>query len=444
MTEFFFFFIIAAAIIVIAVWAWVRVNRSKMADWSSQLDEEAAMMVAIEREMARRQANVAEALAFLRSKDERFSRAVLEDFLYALFAAVHKARGEKRLDVLAPYLDENVLSVLKGRRVSGVRDIIVGGMRTESVLANPSARRVLMTIVFTANYTEGEGNGATSYYVEERWKLSRGADAQSRKPDVAAVIGCPNCGAPLEKLVDEKCRYCNQVTRSADFDWRVEAIEETGREARGPILTGLVEEVGTDEPTKVAFDARKLYAELSQRDPAFDWQLFLARVELVFRTFHEAWSNRDLKPMRPYLSDALFETERYWVTTYLEQKLRNVTERRHLVSVELVRVVRDAFYDSLTVRLFAECVDYTIDEAGVTVGGRRDQLRQYSEYWTFLRSKNASGAPKSEPGCPNCGAPTEQINMAGECASCEKKVTMGEFDWVLSRIEQDETFQLDG
>ena len=95
-------------------------------------------------------------------------------------------------------------------------------------------------------------------------------------------------------------------------------------------------------------------------------------------------------------------------------------------------------------RLFAECVDYTVDEAGVTVGGRREELRRYSEYWTFLRSRNASGAPKSEPGCPNCGAPTEQINMAGECASCGKKVTMGEFDWVLSRIEQDEVFDLDG
>ena len=315
MTEFFFFVFIAAAIIVLAVWAWVRVQKSKQADWSSRLDEEAAMMAAIERESARRQANVAEALAFLRSKDDRFSRAVLEDFLHALFAAVHRARGDEHLDTLAPYVDEGALGALKGRRASGVRDIIVGGMHTESVLANPSSRRVLITVVFTANYTEGEGDGGTSYYVEERWKLSRGADAQSRKPDASAVIGCPNCGAPLEKLVDEKCRYCGQVTKSADFDWRVEAIEETAREARGPILTGLVEEVGTDDPTKVAHDARKLYAGLSRRDPAFNWSLFLGRVGLVFRTFHDAWSNRNLKPMRPYLSDALFETERYWVAT---------------------------------------------------------------------------------------------------------------------------------
>ncbi len=30
------------------------------------------------------------------------------------------------------------------------------------------------------------------------------------------------------------------------------------------------------------------------------------------------------------------------------------------------------------------------------------------------------------------------------CASCGSKVTRGDIDWVLSRIEQDEVFELDG
>jgi ferredoxin len=30
--------------------------------------------------------------------------------------------------------------------------------------------------------------------------------------------------------------------------------------------------------------------------------------------------------------------------------------------------------------------------------------------------------------------------MAGNCAYCHVKVTAGEFDWVLSRIEQDESY----
>ena len=41
--------------------------------------------------------------------------------------------------------------------------------------------------------------------------------------------------------------------------------------------------------------------------------------------------------------------------------------------------------------------------------------------------------------CPNCGAALK-VNMAGVCEYCRSKITSGEFDWVLSRIEQDEAY----
>jgi hypothetical protein len=31
--------------------------------------------------------------------------------------------------------------------------------------------------------------------------------------------------------------------------------------------------------------------------------------------------------------------------------------------------------------------------------------------------------------------------MAGHCEHCEAHITAGEFDWVLSRVEQDESYQ---
>ena len=42
--------------------------------------------------------------------------------------------------------------------------------------------------------------------------------------------------------------------------------------------------------------------------------------------------------------------------------------------------------------------------------------------------------------CPNCGAPVDQVNMAGECGHCGAKITRGDFDWVLSKIEQDDSY----
>lgn len=41
--------------------------------------------------------------------------------------------------------------------------------------------------------------------------------------------------------------------------------------------------------------------------------------------------------------------------------------------------------------------------------------------------------------CPNCGAPLK-VNVSGVCGFCGGKITSGEFDWVLSRIEQDESY----
>ena len=41
--------------------------------------------------------------------------------------------------------------------------------------------------------------------------------------------------------------------------------------------------------------------------------------------------------------------------------------------------------------------------------------------------------------CPNCAAELN-ITMAGECEYCGSKLTSGDFDWVLSEIQQDEEY----
>ena len=138
----------------------------------------------------------------------------------------------------------------------------------------------------------------------------------------------------------------------------------------------------------------------------------------------------------------LFETQRYWVAAYEAQGLRNVTEDPAIVTTQLSKVTRDPYFDAVTVRVFATCKDYTLDARGNVVGGSRDRERQYTEYWTFIRSAKRSGAPKATTDCPSCGAPVGSIGMSGDCKSCGVKVTSGDFDWILSRIEQDEVYEL--
>jgi hypothetical protein len=35
-------------------------------------------------------------------------------------------------------------------------------------------------------------------------------------------FACPACGAPLDRIVGNACKYCNQVVDGGVFDWMVE------------------------------------------------------------------------------------------------------------------------------------------------------------------------------------------------------------------------------
>jgi predicted lipid-binding transport protein (Tim44 family) len=182
-------------------------------------------------------------------------------------------------------------------------------------------------------------------------------------------------------------------------------------------------------------------AALCGRDPTFNRQGFGARVQLVFATLQDAWSSLAWERARPLLTDRLWETQSYWINAYRSAGLRNVTEGARITGLELVRVTSDRWYDAVTVRLRATGLDYTVRVAdGAVVGGSRGAQRPYSEYWTLIRGVGRAGPSRADLSCPNCGGPLA-VNMAGQCSHCGAKVNSGEFDWVLSRIEQDEAYE---
>lgn len=450
---FFFWFVVAMALIALVVvvvsWSGRRRDQEWASSFSPHSDDDGSDAV---QDNFASYGSVQAALAALSARDENFSFVVFEDFLYALYAELHTARGKNDLAALAPYLTGDAREQLNFSAAE-VSAIVVGSMRTDEVLVDLETRVVTVVVTFTANYTETLHGTPQSYFVVERWRLTRGADVPSRAPEKARVFGCRNCGAPLPKGFALECRFCKEP--AVGPDWQIESVEILERETRGPMLTGTTEEVGTDAPTLVAPDTKARFDELQANDPAFGWARFSSRVEHIFTTFHEAWSNQELAPMRPYLSDGLFETQSYWIQTYKRAGLRNITADRRIITMHLARVLRDKYFDAITLRVFATCLDYTVDAAGAVVGGSKTEPRNFSEYWTLIRARDvatkaaaasddgaASGREEGDPGCPNCGAPTAQINMAGVCGHCKAKVTMGSFDWVLSRIEQDESFTL--
>jgi hypothetical protein len=375
--------------------------------------------------------------------DPDFSLVPFEDFLYALYARAHEARGTEHLESLSAWLSAGARQALMTLSTAReVRTVVVGAMsyRSATQLLRTSAQ-MTVTVRFEANYTEVYAAGVErSYYAVEDWTLSRATSVRSRPPDPARVLKCPRCGAPLTEMRTGTCGYCEQRVDTGAFDWVVARITPVSRQARPPQLHGDTPEQGTHLPTVRQPDLEARWHDAQDEDPGLSWNAFEQRLALLFAELQVAWSQREWERVRPYVSDHLFQTQLYWIETYKKQGLRNVSENARITKVELARVESDAYFHAITVRVFAQGLDFTVrDSDGVRVGGSDTRERAYSEYWTLIRGRGVRGVPGSDKRCPSCGAPLS-INMAGHCTHCDAHVTSGRFDWVLSRIEQDESY----
>jgi hypothetical protein len=118
---------------------------------------------------------------------------------------------------------------------------------------------------------------------------------------------------------------------------------------------------------------------------------------------------------------------------------RNVLENLGIRNIAPVRVIHGRVFDDLTVRISAAAADFDLDKNDKIVFGDRS-VRPFTEDWTFQRSVGV--ATSNKPGtlentCPSCGAPVS-LTQIGECRYCKAAVTSGKFDWVVSRIEQED------
>jgi len=385
----------------------------------------------------------------LRRFDPNFSEIIFTDFCYALYGLAHEGRGQgpKALDLLSPYLSEQArasLLQLNSPNLKAVQGVIVGAMQVADVrgLASPT---VCISIEFDANYTEftpreGDPRGEMSYYVRERWELERKRDVLSPTPEQATALHCPRCGAPLQKDTAGACAFCRTKIDSGEFQWYVREITTLSREAKGPLLTSDVPEVGTDYPTITQPNFPAVRAAFEQNHPEFSWADFQARARLIFNELQEAWSSLNWERARPHETDNIFQMHRFWIEAYKAQGLRNALDQYQITAMQPVKVKLDSFYESITLRIFAQGYDYTVDSNGRVVAGSNKNVRRWSEYWTFIRSTKAKPGPAhADLNCPNCGAPLK-VNATGICEFCGGKITSGEFDWVLSKIEQDESY----
>jgi Tim44-like domain len=378
----------------------------------------------------------------LRRFDPNFSEITFGDFCYSLYARAHNARGEGKLDQYAPYLSADASGALATRNPPGLREVrgvVIGSFSVEGLLGIDTPV-VQVPVSFESNYTEvvdAPGGGVEkSWYVRERWLLERKRDILSPPPAKAKADHCPHCGAALSTRTDGSCEYCGVRIADGSFQWYVRSVALISRDERGPLLTSDVPEEGTSRETILQPLLDQQRAAFGAARPEFRWDAFDARVRQVATALQNAWSSLQWESVRPLETDGLFQMHRYWIDAYAHQHLRNLVDDYKILRADVVKVKSDAFYEAITVRLWAQGRDHTDAEDGRIVAGSK-ALRRWSEYWTFVRGHTAGGTEARS--CPNCGA-SMTVGATGICPSCGGKLTTGDFDWILSRIEQDEAY----
>ncbi len=391
-------------------------------------------------------------LAPVRGVDPDFSQVFFEDFVFRLYAAAHTARGvDGALDTLAPYVSAAARRALaerdpKGAPVSGV---VIGQLLVQRVSVPDSAAGsgdfdayVKIGVQFEANYSVGPGAGGRRFVVEE-WLLRRAAGARTKPPAPDRRFPCPNCGAPWrteQAAGGQTCAFCGAVVDNGRFDWQVERITLRRETANIPGLESEVPEQGTSRDTVRDPAFADAWRRFMDDDPEVTESLVAARLAHIYTTLNGTWSRGDVNGARPVLSDGLADYLQYWLDAYQARGLRNGLDDMRLTRHELVALTRDRYYDALTIRIWATGKDYVIrTDGGTLVRGSRDRDRDYSEYWTLIRSAARRGAPRADATCGSCGA-AHTVTMAGRCEHCGSHVTAGEFDWVLSKIEQDDAY----
>jgi predicted lipid-binding transport protein (Tim44 family) len=373
--------------------------------------------------------------------DPDFSQPVFEDFAFRLFSTAQRARmtADKLAAAVGPYVSEAARASLVERGPAGepVEQVVVGAQRVIRIDRGPERTQIEV---------EYEANLATkhhTYYTVETWLFGRAAGVVSKPPSASKTFPCPNCGAPWDSKSTgtQQCSSCGQIVDNGRFDWVVDHISLASSDERPPTLTSNPPERGTDLPTYKQPGVDAKWGELAASDPGLTSDAFNARVVMIYDGLNTAWSANQLEPVRGLVSDGMFDYLAYWVDAYKRQGLRNQLTNMRITRTELAKVARDTYYDAVTVRIWGTGLDFVVDsKTGNVVRGSKHFERPYSEYWTFIRSATRKGPPRSDRACSNCGAPL-QITQAGTCDHCGAHVTSGEFDWVLSKIEQDDTYR---
>lgn len=139
-------------------------------------------------------------------------------------------------------------------------------------------------------------------------------------------------------------------------------------------------------PPPPGHESEQGLAHVRSMDPTFDTRVFIETVSDIFFQIQAAWGKRALEPIRGLLTEEMFGIFTKQVQEMLAQGRTNKLENVSVRSVEVTEAWQEQGNDYITVRFFANLLDYTIDDnTGQVLMGSDSAPVKFEEFWTFTR-----------------------------------------------------------
>lgn len=171
-------------------------------------------------------------------------------------------------------------------------------------------------------------------------------------------------------------------------------------------------------------------------DPGFSEEKLRSKASNLYVQMQQCWQNKDIEPLRPYFSDALYSQYELQLDTLRQKGYTNYIDRPAVMGVTIKGYYQTNGNDNIVLNVRARIIDYTVDAGGNIVSGSNSREKFLVYEWVLTRP---TGQITAEEGtmqtinCPNCGAPLN-INQSARCEYCDSVITLKTHDFVINSI----------
>jgi len=181
--------------------------------------------------------------------------------------------------------------------------------------------------------------------------------------------------------------------------------------------------------------------EFFTANPGFTPQEFSQKVNTAFLAIQEAWMNKNLGKVRKWISDGVYQrfNAQFTMMNMLEQV--NMLSNINIKQIRVESAIQEGAYSIVTASVYFSMDDNFICKKAPEFD-EKFTGDTATEYWTFIKKSGVAEKDLyNSNNCPNCGyVLNNDAGQVSKCESCGTVTYLGDYDWVLCEITQEEDY----